>query len=120
MVPAEAVGAEGIPVNVGDAIFAFNAIAFVFAVILVVLEVTLVSKVAISLILEVILAVLEAINVGRVPIVEELIPPTVLTVGNSAVPPRSFVSLIFPFNVVVASGVAVAAIPEATPEFKAA
>ena len=87
------------PVKPGDAIVALKAISLVFVVIL---------------------DVLEAIKVGNVPIVEELTPPTVLTVGKSAVPPKSFVNLIFPFTLAVASGVAVAAIPEATPELNAA
>ena len=38
-----------------------------------------------------------------VPIVEELTPPTVFTVGKSAVPPKSFANLMIPFAVVVAS-----------------
>ena len=38
-----------------------------------------------------------------VPIVEELTPPTVFTVGKSAVPPKSLANLIIPFAVVVAS-----------------
>ena len=72
--------------------FAFNAILFEFVVILAVLEVTLVSNAAISFVLVVILEVLVAINVGKVPIVDELMPPTVLTVGAVAVPPKSFVN----------------------------
>ena len=98
---------------------AFSAMLFVFVVILAVLELTLVSNAAISFVFVVMLVVLEAINVGKVLIVEELIPPTVLTVGAVAVPPKSFVNCIFPFTLEVASGVAVAAIPEATPEFNA-
>lgn len=119
LVPAVAVGAVGTPVNAGEAVFAFNAILFMFVVILAVLDVTLVSNATISFVLVVILAVLEATNVGKVLIVEELIPPTVFTVGKSAVPPKSFVNLILPFTLAVASGVAVAAMPEATPEFNA-
>ena len=38
-----------------------------------------------------------------VPIVEELTPPTVFTVGKSAVPPKSLANFIIPFAVVVAS-----------------
>lgn len=105
--------------NAGEAIFAFNAILLMLVVILAVLEVTLVSNAAILLAFEVILEVLDEIIVGNVLIVEELIPPTVFTVGKSAVPPRSFVNFILPFKLEVASGVAVAAIPEATPEFSA-
>jgi hypothetical protein len=40
----------------------------------------------------VILEVFEAIKVGRVDIVDELMPPTLLTVGAAAVPPKSFVN----------------------------
>lgn len=119
LVPAVAVGAVGTPVNAGEAVFAFNAILLMFVVILAVLDITLVSNATISFVLVVILAVLEATNVGKVLIVEELIPPTVFTVGKSAVPPKSFVNLILPFTLAVASGVAVAAMPEATPEFNA-
>jgi hypothetical protein len=85
-----------------------------------VFEVTLVSKAVILFVLVVMLDVFEAINVGNEPIVDELTPPTVFTVGKSAVPPKSFVNLIFPFTLAVASGVAEAAIPEATPAVKAA
>ena len=53
---------------------------------------------------------------GKVEIVDELMPPIVFTEGASAVPPKSFVNLILPFTLEVASGVAVAAMPEATPE----
>ncbi len=99
---------------------AFVAIALVFAVMLEVFEVTLVSNAVMLFVLVVMLEVFEAINVGKVPIVDELTPPTVFTVGKSAVPPKSFVSLILPFTLAVASGVADAAIPEATPADKAA
>lgn len=92
LVPAVAVGAVGTPVNAGDAMLAFNAILFVLVVILAVLELTLVSNAAISFVFVVMLVVLEAINVGKVLIVEELIPPTVFTVGALAVPPKSFVN----------------------------
>ncbi len=68
---------------------------------------------AIFVVLVVILAVLEAMFAvlvvtvaGKVEIVEELIPPILFTVGASAVPPKSFVNLIFPFTLAVASGVA--------------
>ena len=207
MVPSAAVGADGIPVNVGDAIVAlkeialafavilevFEAIAFVFdvilevlaaidtilAVILAVLDVTLVSNAVMSFVFvvifaalipilfvfvailaafvaiaevfavilevfevilvlnvasafvalvisDVILDVLDAILdsavvtlVGIFEIVDELTPPTLFTVGKSAVPPKSLVNLILPFTLDVASGVAEAAIPEATPAVKA-
>ena len=75
------------------------AIAFVLLVIEAVLA-------AIAFVLLVILTVFEAINVGNVVIVVELTPPTLFTVGNSAVPPRSLVNCNLPFIVAVASGVA--------------
>ena len=37
-----------------------------------------------------------------VPTVEELTPPTLFTVGKSAVPPKSLASFMIPFSVVVA------------------
>ncbi len=43
--------------------------------------------------------------------VAELTPPTLLTTGKSAVPPKSFANFIFPFTVNVASGVAAALTP---------
>jgi hypothetical protein len=105
----------------------FVAMELVFAVILEVLDVTLVSNAAILVVFEVMLEVLEVILVsavvtlvGKLAMVDELTPPTVFTVGKSAVPPKSFVNLIFPFTLAVASGVAEAAIPEATPAVKAA
>ena len=55
--------------------------------------------------LAVILDVLDATNVGKVEIVEELTPPTLFTVGKSAVPPKSFVNLSLPLLVASASGV---------------
>jgi hypothetical protein len=88
----------------------FAVIAFVFDVMLVVFELILVSNPAsafVALVISaVILEVLEAINVGKVPIVEELMPPTLFTVGKSAVPPRSLVNCNLPFLVEVASCVA--------------
>jgi hypothetical protein len=51
----------------------------------------------------VMLAVFEAINVGNVVIVDEITPPTLFTVGKSAVPPKSFVNLKTPFTVEDAS-----------------
>ena len=75
----------------------------VFALMAVVLLVMLAVFAAIALVLLVILAVFEAINVGKVVIVVELTPPTLFTVGNAAVPPKSFVSCIIPFEPDVAS-----------------
>ena len=74
----------------------FAAIEFVLLVMLAVLA-------EIALVLLVILAVFDAINVGNVVIVVELTPPTLFTVGNTAVPPKSFVSCIIPFEPDVAS-----------------
>ena len=74
----------GVPVNEGDAIVALKAISDVF---------------------DVMLAVLDAINVGKVVIVAELTPPTLFTVGKSAVPPKSLVNLSLPFVVELASGI---------------
>jgi hypothetical protein len=45
-------------------------------------------------------------------IVAELTPPTLFTVGKSAVPPKSLVNLSFPFVVEVASGVEAEDIPD--------
>jgi len=91
-------------------LFAFAVILAVFAAILLVLDVTLVFNAvildvfaemfevfveilavfeAISFVFVVMLDVIEAILVGNVAIVAELTPPTVLTVGASAVPPKS-------------------------------
>ena len=55
-----------------------------------------------AIVFAVILDVLDAINVGSVPIVVELIPPTLFTVGISADPPKSFAKFITPFSVNVA------------------
>ena len=113
---------------------AFAAIFVVFVVILAVFELTLVFKLVILLRFVVILAVLDAILVlfvsisavfivilsvleaifavfvvtvtGNVDIVDELTPPILFTVGKSALPPKSFVNLILPFTLAVASGVA--------------
>ena len=149
LVPAAAVGAEGIPVNVGEAMVALNAISLVLVVtllsievildvlltILLVFVVTLVSSEVILDVFElifvsnvnsafvalatslvklalvvailvvksfsavvalvisaVILDVFAAIKVGSVEIVAELKPPTLFTVGDPAVPPKSFVN----------------------------
>jgi hypothetical protein len=67
-------------------------------VILKVFAVTLVSKL-------VMLDVLAAILVENVPIVAELTPPTLLTIGAVAVPPKSFVNLSIPFVLASASGI---------------
>jgi lysylphosphatidylglycerol synthetase-like protein (DUF2156 family) len=134
LVPGAAVGAVGVPVKLGDAIVARNAMSAILVVMLAVLDVTLVSNaailfvfavmlavfaaifavfIAIFVVFDVILAVLLAIFVsavvtlvGKFEIVEELIPPILFTVGASAVPPKSFVNLILPFTLAVASGVA--------------
>ena len=76
-------GAVGVPVNEGDAMVALKAISAVF---------------------DVMLAVLDATKVGKVVIVAELTPPTLFTVGKSAVPPKSLVNFSFPFVVELASG----------------
>ena len=99
--PVAAVGVVGLPVKEGEAMVALNKIASVLAVILdvfadialvllvildvfadivFVLLVILAVLADIELVLLVILAVLAAINVGSVPIVVELIPPTLLIV----------------------------------------
>jgi hypothetical protein len=134
LVPGAAVGAVGVPVKLGDAIVARKAMSAILVVMLAVLDVTLVSNAAILFVFDVMLAVLLAIFVafvlilavfevilavleailavlvatvaGNVEIVEELIPPILFTVGASAVPPKSFVNLILPFTLAVASGVA--------------
>ena len=77
-------GAVGVPVNDGDAIVALKAISDVFVVIL---------------------AELDAIKVGKVVMVAELTPPTLFTVGKSAVPPKSLVNLSLPLLLASASGV---------------
>ena len=70
------------------------------------MEATFVFKVLIDVVLAVILAVVELILVSKLEIVEELTPPTLFTVGASAVPPKSLANFIFPFNKEVASGTA--------------
>ena len=55
----------------------------------------------------VMLNVIEAMEVGNVAMVDELTPPTLFTVGKSAVPPKSLVSLSLPLFVASASGVKV-------------
>ena len=60
---------------------------------------------AIEIVLDVILEVFAATDVGNVAMVEELTPPTLFTVGKSAVPPKSFVNLSLPLLVASASGV---------------
>ena len=95
------------------------AISLVFEVILFVFDVTLVFNevisamfvvilevfAAIAFVLDVMLAVFAAIDVGKVAIVDENTPPTLFTVGKSAVPPKSFVNLSLPLFVASASGV---------------
>ena len=123
LVPGAAVGAVGVPVNEGDAIVALKAISDIFDVILSVLDVIFVSNtdsafcaLAISEVIldvlaatefvnEVILDVFAATDVGNVEIIDELTPPTLFTVGESAVPPKSFVNLSLPLLVASASGV---------------
>ena len=109
MVPVVAVGAVGTPVKAGDSIGAFNNISSVLLVILDVLEVILVSNAfsaSVALVNSaVMLDVFAAMDVGKVLIVDELTPPTLFTVGKSAVPPKSFANCNFPFAVVVASSV---------------
>ncbi len=58
---------------------------------------------------------LNAISFGIAAMVAELTPPTLFTVGKSAVPPKSLVNLILPFVDDDASGVADALIPDCTP-----
>ena len=127
MVVDTAVGAVGVPVNDGEAMVARNNISAMFVVMLevfalmaVVLLVMLAVLAVIALILLVILEVLaliavvllvilnvfEAINDGNVVIVDESTPPTLFTVGKSAVPPKSFANFNLPFVDAVASGVA--------------
>ena len=77
----------------------FNEV--ISAILLVILEVFA----AIEFVLDVILAVFAAIDVGKVAIVEDNTPPTLFTVGKSAVPPKSFVNLSLPLFVASASGV---------------
>ena len=77
----------------------------VLAAIALVLIVILAVFAAMAVVLLVILAVFEAINVGKVVIVNELTPPTLFTVGKSAVPPKSLVNFNLPFVRASASGV---------------
>jgi hypothetical protein len=77
----------------------------VFAAIALVLLVILAVFAVMAVVLLVMLAVFEAINVGKVVIVVELTPPTLFTVGKSAVPPKSFVNFNLPFVAASASGV---------------
>ena len=58
-----------------------------------------------TIVLFVLLAVEAFAKTSAVCIVKELDPPTLFTVGASAVPPRSFANISFPLVVVVASGV---------------
>ena len=64
-------------------------------------------------VLTVFVAVAALIVVFIVAMVEEITPPTLFTVGKSAVPPKSFANFIMPFAVVVA-GVAAFDILEST------
>ena len=56
--------------------------------------------------------VFAAINPGNEAIIVALTPPTLLTVGEAAVPPKSPANCILPLIVVVASGVAALVILE--------
>jgi hypothetical protein len=112
LVPGAAVGAVGVPVNEGDAIVARKAISDVFVVILAVLDaiefvfdMMLVVLAATEFVKEVILDVFAATDVGNVAMVDELTPPTLFTVGKSAVPPKSLVNFSLPLLVASASGV---------------
>ena len=96
--------------NEGELIVAFNAKSVnievrlaVFEAIDVVFDVKLEVFEATEFVNEVILAVLAITDVGNVAIVEELTPPTLFTVGKSAVPPKSFVNLSLPLVVELAS-----------------
>jgi len=91
LVPGEAVGAVGVPVNDGDAIVARNNISAALAVILAVFEV-------IAIVLLVILAVFEVINVGNDAIVEELKPPTLATVVEKVPNPAPVTSPVNEIN----------------------
>ena len=98
--------------KVGEFIVAFKAksdindvMLAVFDTIEKVFDVRLNVFAAVEFVNEVILAVFEAIDVGNVAIVDELTPPTLFTVGKSAVPPKSFVNLSLPLLVASASGV---------------
>ncbi len=96
---AAGAGTVGVPVNEGELIVAFKAKSESKEVILDVLLATVFVNDVILEVFEaiefkaaVILEVLDAIDVGSVAIVAELTPPTELTVGNAAVPPKSFVN----------------------------
>jgi len=85
--------------EVFDVTLVFNDV--ISAMLLVILEVFE----AIEFVFDVMLAVFAAIDVGKVAIVDEITPPTLFTVGKSAVPPKSFVNLSLPLFVASASGV---------------
>ena len=107
-VPTAAVGAVGVPVKLGEAIVARNAISVILVVILAVLDVTLVSNAAstfVALVIsDVILAVLVAIlfvlaktAAGKLAIVEELTPPILFIVVEKVPVPLPLTS---PVNVI--------------------
>jgi len=90
-----------------------NVFEFTEAVKLVILEVA-VLKLLVKLVMlfvaeltfpdnDVIELVFVVILVSKPPMVFELTPPILFTVGKSAVPPKSFVNLSFPFTVALAS-----------------
>ena len=105
--------------DVFEVILVFNPLSafvalVVSAVILAILAFTLLVKVisaalsvvaseVIAVVFAVILTVFDATVVGKPAIVAAVIPPTLLTVGKSAVPPKSFVSFNIPFTVAEAS-----------------
>ena len=75
-----------------------------FAVIFPALKLPLASL--LTIVLFVLASVAAFAKIVAVFILEELDPPTLFTVGKSAVPPKSLVNCNLPFEVVVASGVA--------------
>ncbi len=67
------------------------------------------NSAAVALVTSAVIAeVFDATVVGKVAIIDDDIPPTVLTVGKSAVPDKSPANITFPFTVVVASTTVVA------------
>ena len=65
-------------------------------------------------VLGVLFAVADAISLAMVVMVEELTPPTLITLGKSPVPPKSPVNCTIPFELTDASGAAPLAILEST------
>ena len=89
------------------AVFAFTPFVNVSsaAVALLISAVMLAVLDAIEFVFDIMLAVFAATDAGKVEMVAELTPPTLFTVGRSAVPPKSFVNLSFPLVVEFASDV---------------